>query len=98
MIIRVWIASKVDMACERCQSLHGRTEGQGWSMDGQPSESGWLPVGGFYGPPPLHDHCRCRIYVYSDGEEPGPTPDYPPPDHSIDPNTPPTSPPPSYVF
>ena len=66
MPYRVWVTLAGDMTCPICRSLNGRLEGDGWSTSGQPPENGWLQVGGLYGPPPLHDHCRCRIVEYPD--------------------------------
>lgn len=63
LMVRIWSTSPDDMSCDRCRMLHGRREGDGWSMSGLSAESGWLPIGALYGPPPLHAHCRCRILV-----------------------------------
>lgn len=90
MTIRVWITWNGDMACNICRSLNGQVEGNGWSMSGQPPENGWLQVGGNYGPPPLHDHCRCRIQEYQAPPVPG-SPSMPPlqpPSFPLDPLSP----------
>ena len=52
--------------CPACAALDGHHDGDGWTSN-LPADYNlqYLAVHGTFpalaGPPPLHDHCRCRV-------------------------------------